>query len=108
MLIDTNILIYAIQPGHAHIRSFILNEFPSISVISKVEAFGYHQLDSEQEDALQEIFSQLNMIYLSPASYEIAIELKKRKKLSLPDACIAATCIEHKLTLVTHNVKDYV
>ncbi len=35
------------------------------------------------------------------------IAIRKTNKIKLPDAIIAATAIENKLTLITHNAKDF-
>jgi len=48
----------------------------------------------------------LEIIYLNPSCYEIAIALKQQRKMSLGDAQIAATCIEYNKTLATRNVTD--
>ncbi|NQZ10542.1 MAG: hypothetical protein HRT35_25595 [Algicola sp.] len=34
-------------------------------------------------------------------------ELRQQRKMSLGDAIIAATALEHHQTVVTHNVKDF-
>ena len=41
-----------------------------------------------------ELLNSLELIYLTPASYEIAIQLRQQRKLTLGDALIAATCFE--------------
>jgi toxin FitB len=48
MLVDSNILIYAAQPAHAHLRQFIAEQAPTVSAVSYVEVLGYHQLDDEE------------------------------------------------------------
>jgi hypothetical protein len=48
MLVDSNILIYAAQPAHAHLRQFIAGHAPAVSAVSYVEVLGYHQLDDEE------------------------------------------------------------
>lgn len=48
MLVDSNILIYAAQPGHAQLRQFIADHAPAVSAVSYVEVLGYHQLDDEE------------------------------------------------------------
>lgn len=46
-------------------------------------------------------------MYLTPATYEIAIQLRQRQKLSLGDALIAATCLEQGYRLATANLTDF-
>ena len=48
MIVDSNILIYAAQPVHAHLRQFIAAHAPAVSAVSYVEVLGYHQLDDEE------------------------------------------------------------
>jgi len=38
---------------------------------------------------------------------EETIRLKSTRKIKLPDAVIAATCLIHNFTLVTRNTKDF-
>ncbi len=38
---------------------------------------------------------------------EQTIRLRKEYKIKLPDAIIAATAINHNLTLITRNEKDF-
>lgn len=47
------------------------------------------------------------MIYLNENCYTLAIALKQQRKMSLGDALIAATCLEHNKTLVTRNTTDF-
>ena len=107
MLIDSNLIIYAVQKEYADLREWLIDIQPNYSVISRVEVLGYHRLQAVEKDALSDILEHLNMIYLSQSSYEQAINLKQQHKMSLGDALIAATCIEHNLTLATRNTDDF-
>ena len=107
MLVDSNILIYATKPEHSRLRQWLIDTLPKISVISKVEILGYHKLHSAEKVALTEFLSSLELIYLTPSSYEIAIQLRQQRKLTLGDALIAATCLERGYTLVTCNTGDF-
>ncbi len=49
MLLDSNILIYAADPGYDHLRQFIAKIEPVASVISKVEVLGYQKLSLRSE-----------------------------------------------------------
>lgn len=44
ILLDSNIIIYAMEPDYRELREFIAHENPVVSVISKVEVLGFHKL----------------------------------------------------------------
>ena len=107
MLADSNILIYAIQPNYAGLRRWLLAELPAVSVITRVEVLGYHQLRQEEAAALHALFNALEILYPNYATFEHAIALRQQRKISLGDALIAATALEHGLRLATHNTADF-
>lgn len=107
MLVDSNVLIYATKPEHHKLRQWLIDTLPKVSVISKVEILGYHKLHPAEKVVLTELLSSLELIYLSPASYEIAIQLRQQRKLTLGDALIAATCLERGYRLATCNTGDF-
>lgn len=107
VLADSNILIYATQPEHAKLRQWLLDTLPKVSIISRVEILGYHKLQEAEQAALTELLDNLELVYLTPACYEIAIQLRQRQKLTLGDALIAATCLEQDYTLATANIGDF-
>ena len=80
---------------------------PKASIISKVEILGYHKLHPAEKSALTDLLNSLELIYLTPACYEIAIQLRQQRKLTLGDSLIAATCFEKGYTLATCNIGDF-
>ena len=76
-----------------------------MSVISKVEILGCHKLLAAEQAALTEPLGCLELVYLTPSSYEIAIQLRQQRKLTLGDALIAATCLERDLA--TCHTSDF-
>ena len=56
---------------------------------------------------LKEFISILNIIPLSENIVEETIQLRKQFKVKLPDAIIAATALQHNLTIITQNIKDF-
>ena len=72
-----------------------------------MEVLGYHNLKSAEKAELERFFSRLNVIYPTAEEFDRAIELRQRHAISLGDALIAATALYHRLTLATHNTKDF-
>ena len=57
---------------------------------------------------LEALFSESYSLALTNSIIEHAIRLRQAKRISLGDAIIAATALEHSLTLWTVNTKDFV
>ena len=78
VLADSNILIYATQPEYAKLRRWLPDTLPRISVISRVEIPGYFKLQEPERIAITELLNNLELVYLTPACYEIAIQLRQQ------------------------------
>lgn len=107
MIVDSNILIYSLLPDHNRLMEWILDQLPSVSVLSKIETIGYHRLTEEHKSGLLSLFSCLTILYPSFQTYETAIFLRQQRKMSLGDSLIAATALEHGDVLATHNTSDF-
>jgi toxin FitB len=107
MLVDSNIIIYAAEPGFDAIRCFVAQNKPVVSVISKVEVLGYHLLQPENKQKLEKLFKILPVLPVSEDIIDKAVTLRQQRKMSLGDSLIAATALIYDLTLVTANVKDF-
>ena len=107
MLLDSNIIIYAIKPEFVNLRNLVEKNKSMVSAISYVEVLGYHKLTPEDREDFEEFFNIVPILNISQTILEQAVALKQQRKMSLGDSIIAATAIVHKLTLVTANVKDF-
>ena len=108
MLIDSNLIIYASKPEYSTLRTWIQDNLPKVSIITWVEVLGYHRLTEAEKTALAALFESLDILYPTPFTFKTAVQLRQQRKLSLGDSLIAATAIEHGLTLATHNTVDFV
>lgn len=106
-LLDSNIIIYASQPGNEFLREDISNDLCFISIVSKIEVLGYHKLKEQEYQKLVRLFEIAPLISLSDNIISGAIEVRKGHNLSLGDSIIAATALENELLLSTRNTKDF-
>ena len=110
-LIDTNILIYylanRIPENEINNLEKILEEDFNISIITKIEFLGWSFYDDKTFEQAKEFIEFANVISLDNKISEFAIDLRRKYKLKLGDAVIAATSLFHNLTLVTRNEKDF-
>ena len=107
MLIDSNIAIYAAKNQSPTLRQFVNDISPSVSVISYIEALGYHQLIELEREFLEEFFQFAEILPLSDPIAQQAVSLRQQRRMGLGDAIIAATAMVHDLALVTHNIEDF-
>ena len=107
MIVDSNILIYAARPEHAFLLDWLESAPHRISAISYVEIFGFPGLDVDEQEALELIFLKMPVIKLTDDVLDKAVELLRRKRMSLGDSIVAATALLHRGVLATANEKDF-
>jgi predicted nucleic acid-binding protein len=89
------------------LRRFIADHAPAVSAVSYVEVLGYHQLDDQERQYLEEFFRLARVLPLSQAVLDQAVALRQQRRMSLGDALVAGTALVHGLALVTRNVDDF-
>ena len=107
MLLDTNILVYLTQPGGEALQAQIASTSPAASLISRVEALGFHRITAEESARLDKVFAWVEVLPVNDAVAEAAILLRRVRRMKLGDALIAATALLYDLPLVTRNVDDF-
>ena len=107
MLLDTNIVIYACQPGGEWLAPWTEAPTAAIASVSRVEALGFPGISAEEEAALREFIAASPCYPLDDDVIERAIRLRCMKKMGTADAIIAATALEFTLPLVSRNVDDF-
>ncbi|MEZ0540589.1 type II toxin-antitoxin system VapC family toxin [Fibrella arboris] len=106
-LIDTNAIIdFSENKLPASGKAFlseILDSEPCISVVTKIELLGFAGIGQPIIDFVNESL----VIGLTDEVVEQTIALRKKHKIKLPDAIIAATALLQKATIGSHNIRDF-
>lgn len=111
ILIDTNIAIgyigNSLNDQLMDQVDDILNGQYYLSVINKIELLGFPNLSLKEEEKFKLFIDHSMLLPIDKKVIERTIRLKKRQKIKLPGAIIAATCIEYGLKILTLNKKDF-
>ncbi|MEO8133815.1 MAG: type II toxin-antitoxin system VapC family toxin [Betaproteobacteria bacterium] len=104
-LFDTHILIDYLNGIAAAKRELDLYESHAVSIVTWREVM----IGGEPElaDATRGFLNRFTSIPISEGIAGRAVELRRERRLKLPDAIILATSLETGLMLVTRNTKDF-
>ena len=105
VLLDSNIIISIIK-GRFPV-SQLENFFLSASEITRLEIFGYHKLELQEEKLLTQFFRNIDYLPVFRNIINLAISFRKEKSMSIGDAIIGASAQVHELPLATANIKDF-
>ena len=106
-LLDTNVVLDFMGrklPVKSEVfLSKIIDDQINISAINKIELLGF----SNAEQNLIAFVSFAEIYHIDDEIIDKTIELRKKHKIKLPDAIIAATAIVNDFILISHNFKDF-
>lgn len=105
-LLDSNVIIDA-SKGIISIEQ-IVNRYDLLytSIINYVEVLGYNFDNDQEKETIIEILEAIPSIALSKEIADIAIKIRKKRKIKLPDALIAATAKLLNAEIITRNIDD--
>ena len=105
-LIDTNILIYLSKGLLDESVLFTKYDELLISRITHMEVLGF-SFQNEEEELVKKLVDQFGVLEINSQVGDVVIEIRKKKKIKLPDAIIYATAKVNKCALITANTKDF-
>ena len=101
VLVDSDVLVDHLR-GH---RRFARGgDTLHVSTITRVELFSGRATD---ERRVRQLLEAMTDIPVDAVIAERAGRIRRSSPVRLPDALIAAGAIEHRLVLVTRNVRDF-
>jgi len=107
-LIDTNVLIDAqmnrLPSKGKDLLIKAINKNFIISFITQIEYLGYKDVSKSSEA----LISLADIIRIDEQIIQTCIDIRKKHKIKVPDAIIAATAITRNLTLITNNEDDFI
>jgi predicted nucleic acid-binding protein len=107
-LIDTNVIIYALENKLPSAGAAFLAKLPPvISDITRIELLGWPNATAEQLEPVKAFMAKATMITITEAIILKTIEIKQTQKIKLGDAIIAATAVVQGFTIVTRNTGDF-
>ncbi len=77
------------------------------SVISYMEVMGFNFENELEKDIVEILFQEMNIVNIDETIVNKVIEIRKKRKIKLPDAIVYATASVYKLDLITRNVDDF-
>ena len=86
----------------------ILERIPIfISIITKVEVLAYPEITPGEEKTFLEMMKNMILIEFDDKLTNLVVNIRRKHKIKLPDAIIAATSLYTNSTLITRNIKDF-
>jgi len=103
ILLDSNIIIYLSQQKLAIDEVFEENKNYNISLITYMEILSYNFPSQAEEQFVRKLLSLFEIIDISKTIANKVIELKKIRKIKLPDAIIVSTALMNNSILYTND-----
>ena len=99
-LLDTNAVIYLVNGRLA----FPLPDGQyRVSIITEIELLSFSDLSAAEEQKIRDLLLLLDRVHLTDAVRDEAIRLRRKNRLKLPDAIIAASALICDAVLLTND-----
>lgn len=100
IVLDTNICLYLLN-GEAPIVEYLRDKSFYISIINEIEILGFGDISKSEETAINFFLEDCNILDINKGIKDISISLRKKYRIKLPDAIIAATAVFLNIPLIS-------
>ena len=101
-VLDTNAILYLLG---GRLAEQLPPAETVVSFITEIELLSYPGLSREGEEQIRDFLKHVAVLDLNDGIKNVAIELRRKYKLKLPDAIICATAIVLDAELVSNDEK---
>ncbi len=107
-LLDTNFILGLLKATPEVLemvsqRTLLASEC-AYSAVTRMELLGYPGITAAEERLIGDRLSKFTYRAITTEIEDLAIALRRARKVKLPDAIIAATAIHHRLELLTFDI----
>lgn len=100
LCVDTNILLYFLK-GEQEVIEMVSAKDLVISFITELELLSFPKISPDSENTIKGLLKSCQIIDINSDIKELTIEIRKKSKMKIPDAIVAATALHSELPLLT-------
>ena len=101
-LLDTNVAVYVL--GGRVAVPLPVGEY-GISVITEMELLAWPSLTAQEEATVKSFLKSVVLCELTAGIRQVAVRLRRERRLKLPHAIVCATALEHGTELWTNDLR---
>jgi predicted nucleic acid-binding protein len=101
ILLDSDVLIDHLR-GHRRLN--LVDSAWRISIVTRCELFAGRNMD---EPSLRQTLNHIDELLIDRTIAESAGRIRRTTQLDVPDALIAATALQHRIPLMTRNLRHF-
>lgn len=98
--LDTNAVIYLVS---GRLALPLPDGRYSVSVITEIELLSFAGISAGEEQKIHDLLFSLDRVHITEAVRDETIRLRRKNRLKLPDAVIAASALIQRAVLLTND-----
>jgi len=104
-LLDTNLVLGLLKATPEVVEIVVSRELLAsscaYSAVTRMELLGYRNITNDEERLITDRLSKFTYLAITTEIEDLAIALRRTRKVKLPDALVAGTALHHGLELLT-------